>query len=43
MNKMMKAAFLPGNSTVEIREVPVPEPGHGEVLVAVKAFNHLRL
>jgi len=34
---MMKAAFLPGNSTVEIREVPVPEPGNGEVLLAVEA------
>jgi threonine dehydrogenase-like Zn-dependent dehydrogenase len=37
MSKMMKAAFLPGNSTVEMREVPVPRPGHGEVLLAVKA------
>ena len=37
MSKMMKAAFLPGNSTVEVREVTVPEPGHGEVLLAVKA------
>jgi threonine dehydrogenase-like Zn-dependent dehydrogenase len=37
MSTTMKAAFLPGNSTVEIREVPVPEPGHGEVLLQVKA------
>lgn len=37
MSKRMRAAFLPGNSTVELREVPVPEPGHGEVLIAVKA------
>src|SRR5215469_14282858 len=37
MSKTMKAAFLPGNSTVEMRNVPVPEPGHGEVLIAVKA------
>lgn len=37
MNKTMKAAFLPGNSTVEMRDVPVPAPGHGEVLIAVKA------
>ena len=37
MQATMKAAFLPGNSTVEIRTVPVPEPGHGEVLLAVKA------
>ena len=36
-NKMMKAAYLPGNSTVELREVAVPSPGHGEVLIAVKA------
>jgi len=33
----MKAAYLPGNSTVELREVAVPSPGHGEVLIAVKA------
>ena len=37
MSGMMKAAFLPGNSDVEIREVPIPEPGHGEVLLQVKA------
>src|SRR5580700_6090190 len=33
----MTAAFLPGNSTVEMRTVPVPKPGHGEVLLRVKA------
>jgi threonine dehydrogenase-like Zn-dependent dehydrogenase len=37
VSRCMKAAFLPGNSTVEMRDVPVPEPGHGEVLIAVKA------
>ena len=37
MSRSMKAAFLPGNSTVEMRSIPVPEPGHGEVLIAVKA------
>lgn len=37
MNKTMKGAVLPGNSTVEIREYPVPEPGHGEVLIKTKA------
>jgi threonine dehydrogenase-like Zn-dependent dehydrogenase len=37
MRNTMKAAFLPGNSTVVIREVPVPKPGHGEVLIEVKA------
>ena len=37
MSKTMKAAFLPGNSTVEMKSVSVPSPGHGEVLIAVKA------
>ncbi len=36
-HKTMLAAFLPGNSTVEMREAPVPVPGHGEVLLQVKA------
>lgn len=35
--KTMQAAYLPGNSTVDLREVAVPEPGHGEVLIKVKA------
>ena len=33
----MTGAFLPGNSTVELRDVPVPVPGHGEVLLRMKA------
>jgi threonine dehydrogenase-like Zn-dependent dehydrogenase len=33
----MTGAYLPGNSTAMLREVPVPEPGHGEVLVRMKA------
>jgi threonine dehydrogenase-like Zn-dependent dehydrogenase len=33
----MKAAYLPGDSTVEIRTVSIPEPGHGEVLLRVLA------
>jgi len=37
MNGTMLAAYLPGNSTVEMREVPVPRPGHGEVLLEVKS------
>lgn len=37
MPRTMMAAFLPGNSTVELRTVPVPKPGSGEVLVSVKA------
>ena len=37
MNETMTAAYLPGNSTVEMRTVPVPTPGHGEVLLRIKA------
>src|ERR1700677_4198782 len=37
MNTTMTAAFLPGDSTVELRTVPVPTPGHGEVLLRIKA------
>jgi threonine dehydrogenase-like Zn-dependent dehydrogenase len=33
----MTGAYLPGNSTAILREVPVPEPGHGEVLLRMKA------
>lgn len=33
----MCGAVLPGNSTVQFRELPIPEPGHGEVLVQTKA------
>ena len=33
----MKAAYLPGNSTVEMRTVAVPTPGHGEVMLKVEA------
>ena len=36
MAETMKGAVLPGNSTVEFREYPVPEPGHGQVLVRTK-------
>jgi threonine dehydrogenase-like Zn-dependent dehydrogenase len=35
----MKGAYLPGNSTVEFRDVPVPVPGHGQVLVQMKASS----
>ena len=37
MQKTMKGVVLPGNSTVEIREYPVPVPGHGEVLIKMKS------
>lgn len=33
----MIGAVLPGDSTVRLREFDVPEPGHGEVLLRVKA------
>jgi threonine dehydrogenase-like Zn-dependent dehydrogenase len=33
----MIGAYLPGDSTAILREVPVPEPGHGEVLLRMKA------
>jgi threonine dehydrogenase-like Zn-dependent dehydrogenase len=37
METKMKAAYLPGNSTVEFREVDVPQPGPNEVLIRMKA------
>ena len=37
MEETMKGAVLPGNSTVELRDYPVPKPGHGQVLVKMKA------
>jgi hypothetical protein len=37
MQETMTAAYLPGDSTVEMRTVPVPAPGHGEVLLRIKA------
>lgn len=33
----MKGAYLPGDSTVALKDVPVPEPGHGEVLIRTKS------
>ena len=37
MSQTMQGAYLPGNSTVELREAAVPDPGHGEVLLRMKA------
>jgi threonine dehydrogenase-like Zn-dependent dehydrogenase len=36
---MMKGVVLPGSCRVKIREFPVPEPGHGQVLVRMKASS----
>ncbi|WP_298988715.1 zinc-binding dehydrogenase [uncultured Pseudokineococcus sp.] len=33
----MRAAYLPGGSRVDLREVPDPVPGHGQVLVGTRA------
>jgi threonine dehydrogenase-like Zn-dependent dehydrogenase len=33
----MTGAFLPGDCTVELRMLDVPAPGHGEVLLRIKA------
>ncbi len=35
--KEMMAAYLPGNSTVVLKKVGIPVPGHGQVLVKTKS------
>ena len=35
----MRGVVLPGNSRVEFNEYPVPEPGHGQVLLKMKASS----
>ena len=37
MEGTMKGAYLPGNSTVVLKDVAIPKPGHGQVLVKTKA------
>lgn len=37
MAETMLGAYLPGNSTVEMRELPIPRPGIGQVLLKIKA------
>lgn len=39
MTARMRGVVLPGDSTVEHVTRPVPEPGHGQVLLAVKASS----
>ena len=39
MAATMTGAILPGNSTVEFREFPVPEPGPGQVLIKMRASS----
>ena len=34
---IMKGAYLPGNSTAILKDVQIPEPGHGEVLIKTKS------
>ena len=33
----MRGMYLPGGRRVDLREVPDPEPGPGEVVLAVRA------
>jgi threonine dehydrogenase-like Zn-dependent dehydrogenase len=35
----MTGVILPGNSTVELRQFPIPKPGHGQVLIKTKASS----
>ncbi|MDR0497512.1 MAG: zinc-binding dehydrogenase [Treponema sp.] len=37
MEGTMKGVYLPGNSSVEFKSVPIPSPGYGQVLVKMKA------
>ena len=37
MTGTMRGAYLPGGSRVEMRDVPVPAPGRGQVLIAMRA------
>jgi threonine dehydrogenase-like Zn-dependent dehydrogenase len=37
IDTLMNGALLPGNSTVVVKEFTVPVPGHGEVLLRMKA------
>lgn len=39
MSATMKGVILPGQRRVEIRDFAIPEPGHGQVLVKMKASS----
>ncbi len=39
IERTMQGVVLPGNSTVAYREKPIPTPGHGQVLVQMKASS----
>jgi len=39
MPNTMKGVVLPGQRRVEFKEYPVPEPGHGQVLIRMKASS----
>src|SRR5262249_358006 len=43
MAETMKGAYLRGNSTVEMREIPISQPGHGGAVADEKAWPHVRL
>jgi threonine dehydrogenase-like Zn-dependent dehydrogenase len=37
MSQTMRGLVLPGNSGAELREFPIPSPGHGEVVIRTKS------
>jgi threonine dehydrogenase-like Zn-dependent dehydrogenase len=39
MTATMQGLVLPGNRQTELREYPVPEPGHGQALIQMKASS----
>ena len=36
-SRTMQGAYLPGDSSVALKEVEIPTPGHGEVLIKIKS------
>ena len=38
-DETMQGVILPGDSTVEFGQYPVPQPGHGQVLIRVRASS----